>query len=103
MRGIVRSARSTFGRGRLAAFLASRALTSRSRGVVVKARVVRHKPRISASAAHLRYLRREGVSKEGEPARMFDAAGTESDLVRCSVRLPAAHRRAMNYTQSACK
>jgi hypothetical protein len=36
-----RGSRSTFGRGRAAAFIASRSLTDRSRHVVVKARVVR--------------------------------------------------------------
>jgi type IV secretory pathway VirD2 relaxase len=63
-----------------AAFLASRSLTDRSRRVVVKARVVRQKAGASAPlSAHLRYLRREGVSKEGEPSRMFDAEGQESN------------------------
>jgi type IV secretory pathway VirD2 relaxase len=72
--------RSTFGRGRPAAFLASRSLTDRSRHVVVKARVVRQKAGASAPlSAHLRYLRREGVTKDGEPARMFDANGQDSD------------------------
>src|ERR1700724_1113020 len=75
-----RAARSTFGRGRAAAFLAGISLTNRSRVVVVKARVVRHKTGASAPlSAHLRYLERDGVTKEGEPARMFDAAGRDSD------------------------
>jgi hypothetical protein len=38
-----RNARSTFGCGRPAAFLANRSLTDRSRRVVVKARVVQQK------------------------------------------------------------
>jgi type IV secretory pathway VirD2 relaxase len=47
---------------------------------VVKARVVRQKTGASAPlSAHLRYLRRYGVSKEGEPARMFDADGQDCD------------------------
>jgi type IV secretory pathway VirD2 relaxase len=47
---------------------------------VVKARVVRQKAGASAPlSAHLRYLRREGVTKDGEPARMFDANGQDSD------------------------
>src|ERR1700730_15260790 len=75
-----RNAHSTFGRGRPAAFLASRSLTDRSRRVVVKARVVRQKVGTSAAlSAHLNYLRRDGVSKEGEPARMFDGDGQNSD------------------------
>ena len=54
-------------------------LISRSRGVVVKARAVRQKTGSAPLPAHLRYLRREAVSKEVEPARMFDVAGTEID------------------------
>jgi hypothetical protein len=68
--------RSTFG-GRLPGQPIAH---SRSRGVVVKARVVRHKTGSAPLPAHLRYLRREGVTKEGEPARMFDGTGNESDL-----------------------
>src|SRR3984893_4460031 len=75
-----RGTRSTFGRGRAAAFLAGCSLTARSRRVVVKARVVRQKAGSSAPlSAHLRYLRREGVSKEGEPSRMFGSYGQASD------------------------
>src|SRR4051794_27824727 len=56
--------RSTFGRGRPAAFVANRSLSDRSRRVVVKARVVRQKAGASAPlSAHLSYLRRDGVSK----------------------------------------
>src|SRR6202011_1502627 len=75
-----RDGRSTFGRGRAAAFLAGGSLTARSRRVVVKARVVQQKAGASAPlSAHLRYLRRDGVTKEGEPARLFDADGQDSD------------------------
>jgi type IV secretory pathway VirD2 relaxase len=75
-----RSARSTFGRGRPAALLAGRSLTDRSCRVVVKARVVRQKAGASAPlSAHLSYLRRDGVSKEGEPARMFGGDGRDCD------------------------
>jgi hypothetical protein len=65
--------RSTFG-GRLPGQPIAH---SRSRGVVVKARVARHKTGSAPLPAHLRYLRREGVTKEGEPARMFDGTGNE--------------------------
>jgi type IV secretory pathway VirD2 relaxase len=72
--------RSTFGRGRSAAFLADHPLTDRSRRVVVKARVVRQKAGASTPlSAHLRYLRRDGVTKEGEPARMFGGDGQDSN------------------------
>jgi hypothetical protein len=75
-----RTARSTFGRGRPAGFLANRTITGRSRRVVIKARVVRQKTGATASlSAHLAYLRRDGVTKEGEPARMFGGHGRETD------------------------
>jgi type IV secretory pathway VirD2 relaxase len=47
---------------------------------VVKARVVRQKAGASAPlSAHMRYLRRDGVSREGEPARMFGDDGRDTD------------------------
>lgn len=72
--------RSTFGRGRLA-FGRSR-LFSTIRRVVVKVRVVRHKGRAFRSApltAHLSYLKRDGVTRSGERAEMFDAGGDRAD------------------------
>ena len=68
---------SSFGRGR-AAFSRNR-LFSPNRRVVVKARIVRHQGRVFTSAplsAHVSYLKREGVTRGGEPARMF---GPETD------------------------
>ena len=56
-----RNSRSSFGRGRAAAFSASQMLTHRSRSVVVKARVVKHSLRATPLSAHLTYLRRDGV------------------------------------------
>ncbi|MCH4024485.1 MAG: relaxase/mobilization nuclease and DUF3363 domain-containing protein [Acetobacter sp.] len=70
--------RSTFGRGRVASAHANRFLTSRSRGVVIKARVVKHGPRAAPLTPHLRYLRREGVTQDGEKAKLF---GPEQDEV----------------------
>jgi len=72
--------RSTFGRGRLA-FSRAR-LFSPTRRVVVKARVARHKGRAFRSApltAHLSYLKRDGVTRSGERAEMFDASGDRAD------------------------
>jgi type IV secretory pathway VirD2 relaxase len=72
--------RSTFGRGR-AAFSRGR-LFNPTRRVVVKARVVRHRGRSFRSAplsAHLSYLKREGVSRDGERGVMFDAASDRAD------------------------
>jgi type IV secretory pathway VirD2 relaxase len=67
---------SRFGRGRVAAVQANRLLTSRSRGAVVKGRFLRHATQRGKLAAHLGYLRREGVTRDGEKARLF---GPESD------------------------
>ncbi|WP_323718150.1 relaxase/mobilization nuclease domain-containing protein [Paracoccus aminovorans] len=68
--------RSRFGRGQRAAVQANRLITSRTRGGVIKARVVRNGWRSGALPAHLGYLCREGVTRDGEKARMF---GPESD------------------------
>jgi type IV secretory pathway VirD2 relaxase len=72
--------RSTFGRGRRAALsLASR---SPSRRVVVMARIVRHRGarfRSAPLSKHLAYLKRDGVTRDGADARMFDAASSDAD------------------------
>ncbi|MBU2653516.1 relaxase/mobilization nuclease domain-containing protein [Acidomonas methanolica] len=70
------SHRSRFGRGQRASVQANRLITSRSRGAVVKARVVRNSGRSAPLATHLDYLRREGVTRDGEKARLF---GPETD------------------------
>jgi len=62
--------------------LASERLTDVSRRVVVKARVVRHRGRRFRSAslaAHLAYLKREGVTRDGEKTRMFDSENDRAD------------------------
>lgn len=74
-----RAQRSAFGRGRAASLAAARLLTDRSRGVVVKARVVRHGIKRAPLNAHLTYLRREGVTRDGGPGRMFDAERDDAD------------------------
>ena len=63
--------RSRFGSGQIASLQAGRRITPRSRGAVVKARVVRHTARAGSLGQHLTYLRREGVTRDGEKARMF--------------------------------
>src|ERR1700732_4664535 len=70
---------STFGRGRTATLAASRFMTNRTRSVTVKARVVRHRGQRTKLGAHLEYLRRDGVTKDGAPGRMFDAEHEEAD------------------------
>jgi type IV secretory pathway VirD2 relaxase len=71
--------RSRFGRGQRASIQANRLITSRSRGAVVKARVVRHGARGAPLATHLGYLRREGVTRDGEKARLFGPGTDEAD------------------------
>ena len=72
--------RSTFGRGRRAALsLASR---SSGRRVVVMARIVRHRGgrfRSAPLSKHVAYLKRDGVTRDGADARMFDAASDDAD------------------------
>jgi type IV secretory pathway VirD2 relaxase len=72
--------RSTFGRGR-GSFSRSR-LFSSTRRVVIKARVVRHQGRSFRSAplsAHLSYLKRDGVNRDGEKGVMFDAGSDRTE------------------------
>ena len=71
--------RSRFGRGQRASVQANRLITSRSRGAVVKARVVRHSGRGAPLATHLSYLRREGVTRDGEKARLFGPGTDDAD------------------------
>jgi type IV secretory pathway VirD2 relaxase len=71
--------RSTFGRGRTASVRANRLLTGRSRVVVIKTRVVRHNARTTPLTAHLNYLRREGVTRDGERARLFGPGSDDVD------------------------
>jgi type IV secretory pathway VirD2 relaxase len=78
---------SRFGRGQRASVQANRFITSRSRGAVVKARVVRNGGRTAPLATHLNYLRREGVTRDGEKARLFgpgvDAVSPKEFAERC--------------------
>ncbi|HQS44899.1 MAG: type VI secretion protein [Rhizobiales bacterium 24-66-13] len=71
--------RSTFGRGRVASVQANRLLTGRSRLVTIKVRVVRHTARSAPLATHLGYLSREGVTRDGEKARLFGPDTEEVD------------------------
>src|SRR4030095_9498257 len=72
--------RSTFGRSRRAAF--SLSPQSPGRRVVIMTRIVRHRgKRFTAAplAKHVAYLKREGVTRDGQDARMFDAASDVAD------------------------
>jgi type IV secretory pathway VirD2 relaxase len=75
-----RRGHSTFGRGRNV-FGRSRLFGS-SRRVVVAARIARHQGKAFRSApltAHLSYLKREGVSRDGEKGVLFDAKADRAD------------------------
>lgn len=71
--------RSRFGRGQRASIQANRLITSRTRGAVVKARVVRHTARSAPLGTHLDYLRRDGVTRDGEKARLFGPGTDNAD------------------------
>ena len=76
-----RGGQSSFGRGRTA-FARSRLFGS-GRRVMVKALPVSHRSlsgrRMAPLSAHVAYLKREGVTRDGSPARMFDADGDRAD------------------------
>lgn len=78
---------SRFGRGQTAGL--GRTRRPDMRRVVVKMRVVQHrglKFRAAPIARHIGYLEREGVTRDGEPARMFDAGGDAADVERFAER-----------------
>ncbi|MEH3036037.1 MAG: DUF3363 domain-containing protein [Sphingomonas adhaesiva] len=73
-------------RGRGAAFVRARNLSdgwshrqSGSRRVVVKVRHVRGAGRNGKGAAHLRYIQRDGTSRDGERGRLYSAADERAD------------------------
>jgi hypothetical protein len=87
--------RSHFGHGQRASIQANRLITARSRGAVIKARVVRHSARAAPLGTHLDYLRRDGVTRDGEKARLF-GPGEENADGRAFPLHRLARRRAGN-------
>lgn len=72
---------STFGRGRVAAGIAGRGLGADARRVVIKSRfVVLQRAGSQAVAAHLRYIEREGVTRDGRKGQVYGADGDAADL-----------------------
>nr|WP_249137696.1 relaxase/mobilization nuclease RlxS [Bradyrhizobium tropiciagri] len=69
------------GRGRAqGAVLAARGRSPGQRRVVIKARIVRIKAGdTGAVRAHLRYVQRDGVTREGEPGELYDAGNDRAD------------------------
>ncbi|QQN66734.1 relaxase/mobilization nuclease and DUF3363 domain-containing protein [Bradyrhizobium diazoefficiens] len=72
---------SRIGRGHAqGAVLAGRGRSQGRRRVVVKARIVRIKSGdAGAVRAHLRYVQRDGVTREGEPGELYDARNDRAD------------------------
>ncbi|MDP0929708.1 DUF3363 domain-containing protein [Paracoccus onubensis] len=77
---VVSPGASRMGRGRAASLRANRLITGRSRLCTVKARVVRHRGQPAALTRHLGYLRRDGVTRDGERARMFGPETEDADV-----------------------
>ncbi len=77
---IVSPGASRFGRGRSAAVRANRLITRRTRLCTVKVRVVRRTAQAAALPRHLGYLGRDGVTRGGEQARMFDPHSDDADV-----------------------
>jgi hypothetical protein len=80
--------RSGLGAGYGASPLPHAGLLNSTRHVLVKARIVRHRgPRSATLSAHIRYLKRDGVTRTGEKARMFtretDLADERAFAERC--------------------
>lgn len=71
---------ATFPRGSGWSFDRASRLSVRPRRAAVKARIVKlGANRIGGVKAHLRYLERDGVSREGEPGRMYSTFTDEAD------------------------
>lgn len=85
-RGRIYSPRaSTFGRGRAASVIAGHRLGRGARGAMIKARVVRHSAR-SSLGAHLKYLQRDGVTRDGDTGKLFGDEGREVDAETFATR-----------------
>ncbi len=51
----------------------------RSRRVIVKSRIVKLQGHLDAARAHLRYIQRDGVTREGTPGEVYDAEHDRAD------------------------
>jgi type IV secretory pathway VirD2 relaxase len=69
-----------FARGRSASIRANRLITNRTRFCTVKALVVRNRGERGPLTRHLNYLRRDGVTRDGERARMFGLETDDADV-----------------------
>src|SRR5882672_6936926 len=71
---------STFGRGRVAAGMSGRTLGATARRVVIKSRyVVLKKAGANSVSTHLRYIERDGVTREGQRGRAYGPKSETAD------------------------
>src|SRR5579862_3375594 len=59
--------------------LTGHARTTGKRRVVIKTRIVRIKAAPGAVRAHLRYVQRDGVTRDGQPGVLYDAGSDRAD------------------------
>jgi type IV secretory pathway VirD2 relaxase len=72
---------STFGRGRVAATMAGQRLAPSARRVVIKSRfVVIRRASPNSVAVHLRYIERDGVTRDGQKGQAYGADTDTADL-----------------------
>jgi type IV secretory pathway VirD2 relaxase len=72
---------NTFGRGRVAASMAGRRLGPNARRVVIKSRfVVLRRASPNSAAVHLRYIQRDGVTRDGKKGQAYGADTDAADL-----------------------
>ncbi|OGB57284.1 MAG: conjugal transfer protein [Burkholderiales bacterium RIFOXYD12_FULL_59_19] len=72
---------STFGRGRVAAGKADQTLAVTARRVVIKSRyVVLKKAGVNSVSTHLRYIERDGVTRDGEKGQPYGPETDAADL-----------------------
>lgn len=87
VRSASRGGTGPFGRGRRA--LAAMRHAPNRRRVTVMARIARHRGaqyRAAPLARHIRYLERDGVTRDGREASMFDAGSDEADRTLFAAR-----------------
>ncbi|CAM4004490.1 DUF3363 domain-containing protein [Bordetella tumulicola] len=77
---------SAFWRGRVAARFAAAQPSPRSRRVIIKSRFVLVKAGGEGIGRHLRYLQRDGVTREGEPGRAYGADTDDADTRGFEIR-----------------
>jgi len=72
---------NTYGRGRIAASMAGQRLGPNARRMVIKSRfVVLKRASPNSGAVHLRYIERDGVTRDGQKGQAYDADIDAADL-----------------------